>query len=82
MSDESAATLGPDGATVPAATSSPRASAFVEPPLSDEMPEMYQKASECDDPTVYRLLDVIVANRRRQAKRASAIVRMLDDGAA
>lgn len=54
-----------------------------EPPLSDELPEMYQKASEYDDPKVYRLLDVIVANRRRAVqRRASEIVRMLDDGAA
>jgi hypothetical protein len=56
----------------------------VEPPLSDELPEMYQKASEYDDPKVYRLLDVIVAHRRRAHYKAAAsrIVRMLDDGAA
>jgi hypothetical protein len=54
----------------------------VEPPLSDELPEMIQRASECNDPHVFKILDAIIAQRIRRAKRASAIVRMLDDGAA
>ena len=64
MSDESAATLGPDGATVPAATSSPRASAFVEPPLSDELPETYiaKRAS-----AILLLLDAHVKHAKRDA---------------
>ena len=39
----------------------------VEPPLSDELPEMIQRASEVDDPTVYRLCDVILRHRKRMA---------------
>jgi hypothetical protein len=58
-------------------------SRFGEPPLTDELPEMIQRAAECDDPTVFRILDVIIeARKRAHAKRASEIVRMLDDGAA
>lgn len=56
----------------------------VEPPLELELAEMYQKASEYDDPKVYRLLDVIVASRWRAHDKAAAsrIVQLLDDGAA
>lgn len=55
-----------------------------EPPVTDELPEMIQRASECDDPTVFRILDAIIEARKRAHTkiRASAIVRMLDDGAA
>lgn len=41
----------------------------VEPPMTDELPEMIQRASEIDDPTIYRLCDVIIRNRRRQKMR-------------
>lgn len=41
----------------------------VEPPVTDELPEMIQRASEIDDPTVYRLCDVILRHRTRMAKR-------------
>lgn len=57
---------------------------FEEPPETDELPEMIQRASECDDPTVFKILDAIIEARRRAhyKDRASAIVKLLDDGAA
>lgn len=39
-----------------------------EPPMTDELPEMIQRASEVDDPHVFRILDAIIAHRKRQAK--------------
>lgn len=55
-----------------------------EPPESDELPEMIAAAAEIDDPMVFRILDIQIAKRKREHEkaRASAIVRMLDDGAA
>lgn len=41
----------------------------VEPPLTDELPEMIQRASELNDPTVFRLCDVVIRHRQRRAKR-------------
>lgn len=46
-------------------------SPIVEPPLSDELPEMIQRASELDDPTVFRLCDVLIAARKRRHLRTS-----------
>lgn len=42
---------------------------MTEPPLSDELPEMLQRASEMDDPRCFRILDAIIAQRLREAKR-------------
>ena len=55
-----------------------------EPPVTDELPEMIQRASECDDPHVFRILDAIIESRRRAHYKAAAsrIVQTLDDGAA
>jgi hypothetical protein len=44
-----------------------------EPPVTDELPEMIQRASEVDDPTAYRLCDVVIAARRRAARRAKGV---------
>lgn len=49
-----------------------------EPPVELELAELIQSASEVDDPTVYRILDVMIAKQRRERERASEIVKLLD----